>query len=259
MDVETPTKIGPLAKASGVTVRTLHHWDDIGLLSPSRRNASGHREYTDEDVSRLYQILALRQLGLELHTIATCLDSGVDLRHVVADHLVAVEETIATMNALLDRLRRIDAELVAGGQPSVASMIEVIEAIDDLNARRDRVLHKYLNDEQLARMQDAAAVIDPTIYSHYVTVEWPALYAKAEALRVAGALPSDAAVQDIVARMDELSAMLSGGDTNAGHGVRSAWREDPAAMSGDPHAPTTWRDLADFVEAARARRSSTPA
>ncbi|MEU9562313.1 MerR family DNA-binding transcriptional regulator [Streptomyces sp. NPDC048161] len=57
-------KVGTLAEASEPTVRTLHHWVRIGLLSPSRRTAAGHREYGEQDVIRLYQVLAPRRLGL---------------------------------------------------------------------------------------------------------------------------------------------------------------------------------------------------
>ncbi|MFF3336918.1 MerR family transcriptional regulator [Streptomyces sp. NPDC002888] len=56
-------KVGRLAEASGLTVRTLHHWDTIGLLSPSQRTTGGHREYTEDDLVRLYQVLALRSLA----------------------------------------------------------------------------------------------------------------------------------------------------------------------------------------------------
>ena len=54
--------IGDLAKASGVTVRTLYYYDEIGLVSASERTASGHRRYTDGDVRRLYRVRALTQL-----------------------------------------------------------------------------------------------------------------------------------------------------------------------------------------------------
>ncbi|WP_107446762.1 MULTISPECIES: MerR family transcriptional regulator [unclassified Streptomyces] len=76
-------KVGALAEASGLTVRTLHHWDTIGLLCPSQRTAGGHREYTEDDAVRLYQVLALRNLGLGLESIGVCLDSGVDPARVV--------------------------------------------------------------------------------------------------------------------------------------------------------------------------------
>ena len=54
-------KVGSLASATGLTVRTLHHYDHIGLVSPSGRTPSGHRLYEESDVRRLYQVLALRQ------------------------------------------------------------------------------------------------------------------------------------------------------------------------------------------------------
>ena len=63
MEIQQAWKVGALAEASGLTVRTLHHWDQIGLLSPSRRTASGHREYGEPDVVRLYQVLVLRLPG----------------------------------------------------------------------------------------------------------------------------------------------------------------------------------------------------
>ncbi len=52
---EQAWKVGTLAKATGLTVRALHHYDHIGLLSPSRRTAAGHRLYTADDVARLYR------------------------------------------------------------------------------------------------------------------------------------------------------------------------------------------------------------
>ena len=62
-------KVGELAKRTGTTIRTLHHYDRIGLLSPSRTTESGHRLYTDADVVKLHYILSLKQLGFALEEI----------------------------------------------------------------------------------------------------------------------------------------------------------------------------------------------
>ena len=67
-------KVGELAQRTGLTVRTLHHYDEIGLLRPSVHTESGHRLYTERDVARLQQVLSLRQLGFALEEIALCLD-----------------------------------------------------------------------------------------------------------------------------------------------------------------------------------------
>ena len=68
-------KIGELARRTGLTVRTLHHYDEIGLLSPAQRSDGGHRVYDEADVQRLYRIVSLRSLGFPLDAIAQALDS----------------------------------------------------------------------------------------------------------------------------------------------------------------------------------------
>jgi MerR family transcriptional regulator, thiopeptide resistance regulator len=66
--------VGEVAALAGVTVRTLHHYDRIGLLSPSERTAAGYRRYAPADLDRLYQVLVYRELGFPLEEVATLLD-----------------------------------------------------------------------------------------------------------------------------------------------------------------------------------------
>ncbi|WP_415948233.1 MerR family transcriptional regulator [Streptomyces sp. KLOTTS4A1] len=71
--------VGHVARLAGVTVRTLHHYDEIGLLAPSERSHAGHRRYSDEDLDRLQQILFYRELGFPLDEVKLLLDDpGVD-------------------------------------------------------------------------------------------------------------------------------------------------------------------------------------
>ncbi|ETK37825.1 MerR family transcriptional regulator [Microbispora sp. ATCC PTA-5024] len=80
--------VGQLARFAGITVRTLHHYDEIGLLSPGERTAAGYRRYTDRDVERLQQVLFYRELGFSLEEIAAILDEpGADpLTHLRRQH-----------------------------------------------------------------------------------------------------------------------------------------------------------------------------
>jgi MerR family transcriptional regulator, thiopeptide resistance regulator len=71
---ETGLTVGRLADRFAVTVRTLHHYDEIGLLRPSRRTAAGYRVYTDSDVTRLQHVIVYRRLGFGLEDIARILD-----------------------------------------------------------------------------------------------------------------------------------------------------------------------------------------
>ena len=66
--------VGEVAALAGVTVRTLHHYDRIGLLSPSGRTAAGYRQYAPADLDRLHQVLLYRELGFALEEVATLLD-----------------------------------------------------------------------------------------------------------------------------------------------------------------------------------------
>ena len=76
-------KIGELARATGLTVRTLHHCDGIGLLRASDRTDAGYRLYTPCDVGRLYQVAELRKLGFSLAAVGGLLQEGADPRRAV--------------------------------------------------------------------------------------------------------------------------------------------------------------------------------
>jgi DNA-binding transcriptional MerR regulator len=106
-------KVGELARATGLTVRTLHHYDAIGVLSPSHRTAAGHRIYTDADVGRLYRISLLRRLGLPLGQIARSLeDPAWTLAAAVRRHVRELDRRVAVSQRLRHRLSAI--ELAAG-------------------------------------------------------------------------------------------------------------------------------------------------
>ncbi|MGW0809866.1 MerR family transcriptional regulator [Nonomuraea sp. NPDC002799] len=80
--------MGQVARLAGITVRTLHHYDGIGLLTPGERTAAGYRRYADADLTRLQQILLYRELGFGLEEIAVILDEPVidDLTHLRRQH-----------------------------------------------------------------------------------------------------------------------------------------------------------------------------
>ncbi len=107
MDAERYT-VGELAGATGLTVRTLHHYDRIGLLQPTDRSPSGYRLYGRDEVQRLYRILALRQLGLSLKEIDAALAGDwADLRQAIARHLAEVQRQVALSRSLERKLRRL--------------------------------------------------------------------------------------------------------------------------------------------------------
>jgi len=112
--------VGQVAERFGVTIRTLHHYDEIGLVVPSRRSRTGYRLYTDTDLARLQQVVVYRRLGFPLEEIATLLD---DPSSDVIAHLrrqrAAVEHRLAELTDLLGALdralnRAMEAQMTGG-------------------------------------------------------------------------------------------------------------------------------------------------
>jgi DNA-binding transcriptional MerR regulator len=96
---ETSVNVGEVAALAGVTVRTLHHYDRIGLLSPSERTPAGYRRYTASDLDRLHQVLVYRELGFPLEEVATLLDDP------AADPVAHLRRQLALLRDRLDRTR----------------------------------------------------------------------------------------------------------------------------------------------------------
>ncbi|MEU8848377.1 MerR family transcriptional regulator [Streptomyces sp. NPDC048564] len=102
--------IGEVARRSGVSARMLRHYESLGLLRPSGRTGSGYREYSGEDIRRIFHIESLRSLGLSLREIGRALDDPRFTPSALVDDLIRqTHERIAAENELLGRLRRIDA------------------------------------------------------------------------------------------------------------------------------------------------------
>src|SRR3954451_11706194 len=132
MDEErAPLRVGELARASGLTVRALHYYDEIGLLSPSMRTGGGHRAYADADVQRLYRICALRRLGLPLSSIANVLDQQAwDVAATLREQLTELDRRLKAEQRLRSRL----AGLVSGAHANQASTYELLEVLEQMNA-----------------------------------------------------------------------------------------------------------------------------
>lgn len=111
--------IHELAKLAGTTSRTLRHYDDVGLLRPSRIGANGYRYYDQDSVVRLQRILMLRDLGLGLNGIAEVLDRQIDEVDALRAHQVWLR---AEMDRLARQLRALDTTIdkLEGGEQIMA-------------------------------------------------------------------------------------------------------------------------------------------
>ncbi|RQR55634.1 MerR family transcriptional regulator [Burkholderia sp. Bp9125] len=179
-------KVGELAKRSGLTVRTLHHYHAIGLLTPSARADNGYRLYDRDDIARLHQIQALRRFGLSLADIGDYLNQpGAPLVDLVAKQITLLDRQIAQAAQLRERLVGLHAQLTAGTEPELADWLTTLELMT--------VYDNYFSEEELARLP---------MYRKSQTgdAEWIALVGDVRALYDAGVPPEDERARTLAAR-----------------------------------------------------------
>ncbi|RJQ88164.1 MerR family transcriptional regulator [Amycolatopsis panacis] len=109
--------IGEVARRSGVSTRMLRHYDSLGLVRPTGRTVGGYREYSAEDIRRIFHVESLRSLGLSLRQIGRALaDPAFTPAALVGDLIRRTEDRLRQEQELLDRLRTVDASAPAGWQ-----------------------------------------------------------------------------------------------------------------------------------------------
>src|SRR5947209_3165062 len=145
-------KVGELARRTGLTIRALHHYDEIGLLKPSLHTEAGHRLYTAGDVARLQQVVSLRQLGLSLEEIRDCLDRpGFSPLEVIDLHLARLREQIKSQRRLCERFEAIATRLRTAGEVSADEFLRAIEEMI--------MIETYFTPEQRELIRDRRAEV----------------------------------------------------------------------------------------------------
>jgi DNA-binding transcriptional MerR regulator len=215
-------RIGELARAAGVTVRALHHYDSLGLLVPSERTHAGHRLYSAADVQRLYRLLALRGVGLPLEEIGPLLDREDGLADSVRRHLGRVEQQLGALEQLRLRLTRL---LVAldGDEASTDQFLDAMEAMT--------MFEKYYTPEQLQQLEQRRQDLGEEQVKQ-VEQEWREIYAKLADLRARGVDPGAPEAQAVGDRAGELIQMFTGGDPGITESLRRMYQqEDPQKLT----------------------------
>jgi len=144
-------RIGELAKRAGLTVRTLHHYDHIGLLSPSARSDSGFRLYNQADVVRLHKIQALKQFGCSLSDIGAFLsEPGASPLEIITHQINILDEQVQRAQTLRDRLSRLKERILMGEQTGLRDWLGILELMT--------MYEKHFSQEELEKLRSNKAV-----------------------------------------------------------------------------------------------------
>jgi len=216
-------KVGALARQTGLTVRALHHYDEIGLLSPSLRTGAGHRLYTADDLGRLVQILSLRQLGLSLEDIRASLARPEStLQRVIELHVAQLRQRIELQQKLCRRLETVAERLRTAEAVSVDDFIQTLEAMT--------MFEKHFTPDQLQEIQTRGQQIG-TQRIREVEAEWPRLIAQVRAAMESGADPASEPVRDLARQWTALLREFTGGNPAIQQGLNQMYRDEPEVRS----------------------------
>jgi DNA-binding transcriptional MerR regulator len=233
-------RIGELARVAGVTVRALHHYDELGLLVPSERTQAGHRLYSAADVQRLYRLLALRGVGLPLDEIGPLLDGEDGMADTVRRHLGRVEQQLGALEELRLRLTRLLAAL-GGDGASTEQFLDAMEAMT--------MFEKYYTPEQLQQLEQRRTELGEDAIKA-VEQEWQEIYAKLADLRTRGIDPGAPEAQAVGDRAGELIEMFTGGDPGITESLRRMYQqEDPQRLTRGMGSPEDMEYMAAIRKA----------
>jgi len=234
-------KVGELSRRAGVTVRTLHFYDEIGLLKPSSRGEYGHRLYETADVARLQQVTSLRALGFTLEEIGDLLDGregsalSVLQRHI--SHLDAQIEQARRLKRLLERMSErleateslsVDDLLLTIKETNMFEKYYTAELLETLKARREA-----LGEAGMAKAQQG----------------WTDLIAEVKVEKDKGTPPEDPVMQALAGRWQAMIEGFTGGDSGIRENLGKLWEGEDMS-----HSTGIDTDLMGYVAQALAAR-----
>jgi DNA-binding transcriptional MerR regulator len=240
-------KVGEVARRTGLSVRTLHHYDDIGLLCPGRRTAAGHRLYGREELERLQRIVSLRHLGLALDEIRACLDKPeYSLERVLELQIERIDEQIGRQRRLRDLIRGLHDRLRSGGGTSLDELTRTIEVTMSYE--------KHYTPQQLRQLDERRREVGEDRITQ-VQREWQELFDAYTEAMSRGLDPASPEVQALARKSAALIEEFTGGDAGIQGSLNDMMRtEGPEILErqGMGMAPGLW----EYMGRARAALQS---
>ena len=214
-------KTAQFAKLAGVTVRTLHHYDRLGLLKPTARTAKGFRLYGERDFARLQQIVTLKFIGFPLKQIERILNrDSFDLAKELQNQREIIIEQRGRLELAVKAIEKVECVLTSTDEPDWEVFAEIIEVI---NMQRDMEwTNKYYSDEAKQKIAERAATV-PRELIEQAQHDWPVLIKEVEASL--GENPGSEKVQALAERWVKLVQGFTGGNPEIQKGLNKMYAD----------------------------------
>ena len=211
-------------RLSGVTVRTLHHYDRIGLLKPSRRDRNGFRLYGEADFARLQQINTLKFIGFSLKKIKEILKDGeIGLGETLGLQRQVIEAQRYRLGLALEAIKRAEAVFKRGGATDWDAFDQINEVIN--MEQNTEWTKKYYSEAAQQKIEERKNLWSPELQER-VTRDWADLVADIEAAMADGIKPAEPRAQELAERWRALVNQFTGGDREVQSGLNKMYADE---------------------------------
>jgi len=241
-------RVSDFAEKAGVTVRTLHHYDRLGLLKPSGRTEAGYRLYGERDFARLQQIVTLKFIGLPLRQIKDLLDrSDLDLEATLRLQRRMLLEKRLQVETAIQAIEEAERSLKSSRAPDLTALKKIIEVMERQNAME--WTKKYYSEEAQAKIAERARTFTPEMQAK-VTQDWNDLIRDVESAISSHEDPGSAKARKLADRWSSFARGFTGGDPEVQKGLNKLYA-DPGGWPASFKKP--WSDDVEaFIKKAMA-------
>jgi DNA-binding transcriptional MerR regulator len=212
------------AKIAGLTVRTLHHYDRIGLLKPSRRDHNGFRLYSEDDFAKLEQIQTLKFIGFPLKQIKAILkDERARLDETLHLQRKLIEAQRYRLGLALEAIRRAEEAYSRDGATDFDAFDRINEVIN--MEQNTEWTKKYYSEAAQAKIEERKSLWSPELQER-VTRDWAELVADIETAMANGVSPTESRAQQLAARWRGLVGQFTGGDPEIQKGLNKMYIDE---------------------------------
>jgi MerR family transcriptional regulator, thiopeptide resistance regulator len=227
--------VSQIAQRTGMSVRTLHHYEAKNLLAPACRSDAGYRLYGEGELKRLQHIVSLKALGFSLAQIRACLDAdSPSLHQALTSQIGRLRETVVRQQDLLARLEHVAQQAARGETIDAETLLASIEATN--------VMEKYFTTEQMQSIKRRGDELGPERIQA-VEQAWPQVIAGMQAALQLEKDPACAEVQALARRWRSLVREFTAGDSGIQHSLGEVYKREPGVQAKTGIDP----DLMDYA------------
>ncbi|MEM9242814.1 MAG: MerR family transcriptional regulator [Pseudomonadota bacterium] len=235
-------KIGDVAKKTGISIRSLRHYDKIGLLKPSYRSESAYRLYDKSDLLRLQHIISLKQMGFSLKKIRSMLqDNTVNLRETVAIQLNFLHQQLQQQQSIYQQVKHVHDLLAERCDISLETICNTVEAI--------KMLEKYYSKNQLNELKQRHFYTDEKEEQKYAKA-WQDIFTGLKKLQADKVPATDIKTKPFAEKARELINLFTAGNKGIEKSLHKMYEQEGGGQMLRNHGLDVSDELFEYYEKA---------